>query len=218
VSSCRKTSNEITFVSTSITNSLHPPSSRHVRANLAVAAWILKEISKNVIQMYYLVKVDIGGSVPSAVIKIVSKETPTCVRRIEDYLIKYGPPPKVLPSFPWIKESIEFDNFSLEKGIYEIKFRGHVHIFLTDGLWCQSGMSIDISHGNVMGVHGKTHELSAYANEERVASIKIVGRKIGRWEVSVNGQELHFKGKRFRYVFFITIIFSLYICILFPIA
>jgi hypothetical protein len=54
-----------------------------------IGAWVLEKTMK-CIRISYIVSVDIKGSLPSALIKMVQVQTPLCIKRVKDYIQENG--------------------------------------------------------------------------------------------------------------------------------
>ncbi|KAJ3058045.1 hypothetical protein HK102_010718, partial [Quaeritorhiza haematococci] len=86
------------LLATSVTDPLVPTDSKRVRADLGIAGWIIKadkSDSKTTITVTYIVKIDAKGSIPSALIRLLSTQTPLCIASVRSYLESYGVPPTV---------------------------------------------------------------------------------------------------------------------------
>ncbi|KAI8593252.1 hypothetical protein BDZ88DRAFT_391166, partial [Geranomyces variabilis] len=82
-------------VATSVVDALAPVDPKRVRAELTVAGWIVKPAPEGGVAVTYVVKVDPRGSIPGAIVKAVSIQTPLCVAEVLKYLRANGAPPAV---------------------------------------------------------------------------------------------------------------------------
>lgn len=83
------------YINFSINHSQAPPSGfkGRVRAELIIAAWIFTPAVENGvhgINITYLVGIDVKGSIPGAVIKVVQAQTPLCIFEVHRVLKTKG--------------------------------------------------------------------------------------------------------------------------------
>lgn len=67
----------------------HPSPPSTVRGEILLGAWVLEKTLKG-IRTSYIVSVDVKGSLPSALIKMVQVQTPLCIKRVRDYIQERG--------------------------------------------------------------------------------------------------------------------------------
>ncbi|TPX59540.1 hypothetical protein PhCBS80983_g02412 [Powellomyces hirtus] len=106
-------------------NQLVPPTSKYVRADLTVAGWVLKPAPQGGVAVTYVVKIDVKGNIPSAIVKAVSIQTPLCVAEVLKYLRANGAPPaaKVLGNnTEGVKTTVKKDLFDHKSGTYELSY------------------------------------------------------------------------------------------------
>ncbi|KAJ3015493.1 hypothetical protein HKX48_004569 [Thoreauomyces humboldtii] len=112
-------------VATSVIDPLVPVDSKRVRADLTVAGWILKPANNGGVAVTYVVKIDVRGSIPSAIVKAVSIQTPLCVAEVLKYLKSSGPPPvsKVLGNTgEGLKVTLKKDKFDHKTSVYDVTY------------------------------------------------------------------------------------------------
>ncbi|KAJ3167927.1 hypothetical protein HDU88_001874 [Geranomyces variabilis] len=112
-------------VATSVVDALAPVDPKRVRAELTVAGWIVKPAPEGGVAVTYVVKVDPRGSIPGAIVKAVSIQTPLCVAEILKYLRANGAPPavKVLGNTgEGIKVVVTRDAFDPRSSTYDIGY------------------------------------------------------------------------------------------------
>ncbi|KAJ3184234.1 hypothetical protein HDU87_005081 [Geranomyces variabilis] len=112
-------------VATSVVDALAPVDPKRVRAELTVAGWIVKPAPEGGVAVTYVVKVDPRGSIPGAIVKAVSIQTPLCVAEVLKYLRANGAPPavKVLGNTgEGIKVVVTRDAFDPRSATYEIGY------------------------------------------------------------------------------------------------
>ncbi|KAI9203476.1 uncharacterized protein BJ171DRAFT_460303 [Polychytrium aggregatum] len=114
-------------------NQQYPPAKDKVRANLAISGWILRPSSAvpGGLDITYIVDIDIGGSIPTAVVKQVSTQTPLLIARVVAYLKSHGAPPFLWPNNakqPAAYAAIESQKIDQASGHYvvELSFGGTV--------------------------------------------------------------------------------------------
>ncbi|KAJ1564326.1 hypothetical protein HK405_015183, partial [Cladochytrium tenue] len=91
----------VIHTSTSVIDPACPEDPKRVRADLALAAWVLRRDQGSAaaadgtapIAVSYIVQVDIKGSVPASLIKAVQAQTPMCIAEVANYLAREGPLP-----------------------------------------------------------------------------------------------------------------------------
>ncbi|KAI9090451.1 hypothetical protein DFS34DRAFT_718741, partial [Phlyctochytrium arcticum] len=88
-------SGAIFFASTSVVDQVAPLDSKRVRAHLTLAGWIIRPIEDGLF-ISYIVQVDVKGSVPSSIIKMVQTQTPLCIARVLEYLETKSFPPFIV--------------------------------------------------------------------------------------------------------------------------
>ncbi|KAJ3104729.1 hypothetical protein HDU97_008908 [Phlyctochytrium planicorne] len=82
---------------TSVTDPTAPSEGRgRVRAEVALAGWVLRPVPGKGLEASYIVQVDPKGSVPTALVKLVQVQTPLCIFEVSRYLAKNGPIPFIV--------------------------------------------------------------------------------------------------------------------------
>ncbi|KAJ3298610.1 hypothetical protein HDU76_006442 [Blyttiomyces sp. JEL0837] len=84
------------FIQTSVADSrFDAPVKGRVRANLTAAGWIIKPstTSPGDWDVTYITAVNPGGTLPAALARLVSNETPACAGTVLRYLEQHGVPP-----------------------------------------------------------------------------------------------------------------------------
>ncbi|KAK9716980.1 hypothetical protein K7432_006505 [Basidiobolus ranarum] len=90
-----ETSPEGTYYSglTSVVDSRVPEKKGAVRADLHIGGWIIQPEGENSVKATYIIDIDLKGSIPGALVRKVSIDTPLCVAHVFEFLKKYGNPP-----------------------------------------------------------------------------------------------------------------------------
>ncbi|KAJ3111437.1 hypothetical protein HDU96_005697 [Phlyctochytrium bullatum] len=92
------------LAASSVTDSAVPEDPKRVRAFLTLAGWILKRVQGGV-QATYIVQVDIKGTIPSSLLKMLQAQTPRAIKEIQSYLNNYGPLPFLVRECPDLEAS-----------------------------------------------------------------------------------------------------------------
>ncbi|KAJ3098535.1 hypothetical protein HDU97_003954 [Phlyctochytrium planicorne] len=79
-------------IAASVQDGAVPEDPQRVRANLTLAGWALKKVDGGV-KATYIVQVDVGGTVPSSLLKLLQSQTPKAIKDIQTYLSSRGPTP-----------------------------------------------------------------------------------------------------------------------------
>ncbi|KAI8811220.1 hypothetical protein BJ742DRAFT_798626 [Cladochytrium replicatum] len=82
------------LVQYSIEDSSVPVLSGKVRGHIHIAGWIIAPASDNTVSVTYITRVDVKGSVPSAILRLVVSGTPGCVGTVKKYIANNGIPPQ----------------------------------------------------------------------------------------------------------------------------
>ncbi|KAJ3317259.1 hypothetical protein HDU76_001265 [Blyttiomyces sp. JEL0837] len=84
---------EVTYlIQTSVEDSRVPTTKDRVRATLHGAGWILTPTASGDIEVVYIAHADPSGTLPAALVRMVSADTPACAGTVLDYLNKKGVP------------------------------------------------------------------------------------------------------------------------------
>lgn len=114
------------IVATSVVDPLVPINPKRVRAELTVAGWVLQPATSGQgTSITYIVKIDPKGSIPSAIVKAVSIQTPLGVAEVLKYLRTHGSPPaaKVLGNTgEGIKLVVGKDHFDHKNSSFELEY------------------------------------------------------------------------------------------------
>ncbi|KAJ3207053.1 hypothetical protein HDU67_007699 [Dinochytrium kinnereticum] len=89
------TDNSVWFIQTSVEDDRLPHVKGRVRGHVTVAAWIIMPTTSNDgdgWDVTYITQVDPAGTLPAALVKMVSSETPACAGTVLEYLEKKGVP------------------------------------------------------------------------------------------------------------------------------
>ncbi|KAJ3199193.1 hypothetical protein HDU67_003050, partial [Dinochytrium kinnereticum] len=82
---------------TSVVDPTAPSEGRgRVRADVAVAGWVLRPIPGKGLETSYIVQVDPKGTIPSALVKLVQVQTPLCISEVSRYLARSGHIPFII--------------------------------------------------------------------------------------------------------------------------
>ncbi|KAI8853867.1 hypothetical protein BC829DRAFT_439656 [Chytridium lagenaria] len=87
----RNPDNSVWFVQTSVTDPRLTEVKGRVRGHVTVAVWVIQPAPDGW-DVTYIAHVDPAGTLPVALVKLVSSETPSCVGTVLDYLEKKGVP------------------------------------------------------------------------------------------------------------------------------
>ncbi|CAD6583108.1 MAG: p24 complex component [Cyphobasidiales sp. Tagirdzhanova-0007] len=102
---------EIILIQTSvIDNERASEQPKRTRMSLTLSAWRLSPIGKDV-KLTYLVKVELGGSIPAAMMASVIVDLPTCAGKVRDTYYEYGSLPYVVHTSPTSTRSIHQTEF-----------------------------------------------------------------------------------------------------------
>ncbi|KAJ3111206.1 hypothetical protein HDU96_005906 [Phlyctochytrium bullatum] len=88
----RQPDGSVWFVQTSVDDDRHPEVKGRVRGKLFVAVWVLKPAEAGGWDVTYITHVDPAGTLPAALVRLVSAETPSCVGTAAAYLNEKGVP------------------------------------------------------------------------------------------------------------------------------
>ena len=92
----------------------HPPS---VRASLFISGWVIRSLDEGKILVTYIVHINLNGSIPSAMSKMMLVQTPLCAGKVCDYARKFGFPPYVKS----IEGRIRHEEFDHSKKVYMVE-------------------------------------------------------------------------------------------------
>ncbi|KAI8819534.1 uncharacterized protein EV422DRAFT_96056 [Fimicolochytrium jonesii] len=129
VTVCDSRSSTTYVVATSVVDPLVKPEPKRVRAELKVAGFICNAIPQGGAQLSYIVDIDVKGSIPSAIVKAVSIQTPLSLHEIMKYIQTYGSPPsvKVLGNTgEGVKITLESEEFEPKTGAYTFAYAAAV--------------------------------------------------------------------------------------------
>ncbi|KAJ3161788.1 hypothetical protein HDU86_006559 [Geranomyces michiganensis] len=116
----------IYFTATSVIDRSAPADSKRVRAHLTVAGWIIKPVPEGV-AVTYVVQVDIKGSVPSSIIKVIQTQTPLCIAEVFKFLRQKHFVPFLVRNIPGIDPgralALRSEQFEQRDGSYSIEYR-----------------------------------------------------------------------------------------------
>ncbi|KAI9334651.1 hypothetical protein DFJ73DRAFT_35896 [Zopfochytrium polystomum] len=98
-------------VASSIPDHSHPSDPKRVRAHLETGTWVL-EPKDGGIAVSYFVLIDVKGSVPASVLKLVQSQTPMCVAEVGNYLANEGPFPFLIRHVANFEPSFNITDFS----------------------------------------------------------------------------------------------------------
>ena len=106
-------------VAVSIQDQRIPVKKGFVRSELDVTVWDLVFLpDKNVLDVTYLVSVDLGGSIPSSLVRMGLRDTPTNIVRVADLVKAHGSPP-LLTNVKGIK--VEQEKYDVKQNLYHVK-------------------------------------------------------------------------------------------------
>ncbi|TPX68871.1 hypothetical protein SpCBS45565_g02823 [Spizellomyces sp. 'palustris'] len=114
------------YTATSVVDQSAPTDPKRVRAHLTVAGWILKPVSGGV-SVSYIVQVDVKGSIPSSIIKVIQTQTPLCIAEVFKYIEHKGFIPFIIRRVPGVDPGrglgLHSESFEAKGSIYSLEYR-----------------------------------------------------------------------------------------------
>ncbi|KAJ3204407.1 hypothetical protein HDU67_009540, partial [Dinochytrium kinnereticum] len=160
-------------VAASVVDGLVPEDPKRVRAELGLAGWALRRVEGGV-RATYVVQVDIKGTVPASLLKLLQSQTPRAIKEIQTYLQTHGPLPHLHRAHPILTPSPTLRQTSPE--VIDIPTRSYSasltflnperyggEVFLVvPRRWVEGGVEVDVKGG-------------------------VVGKAVGEWKVGEDG-------------------------------
>lgn len=105
---------------TSVEDPTIPVRSSHVRAQLHISGWKISKVPEGV-ALTYITHIDIKGSIPSALVKMIQLQIPLCAGRVAKYVTENGYPPFIIGD---VTGKLKRENFDHGKKEYVLEAEG----------------------------------------------------------------------------------------------
>ena len=131
---------------------LVPTVSGKVRGEIKLNGWLIEPLSDNRgVRVVNVNDIDLKGSIPGSIIKMVANKIPLCVYSIRKYLLQHGPPPYPVLMGGLLRATPDFDHessrFTLDFDVDD-SLGGETHVFVSDKRY-KSGYTGTLSAGTL---------------------------------------------------------------------
>ncbi|KAI8149038.1 hypothetical protein BJV82DRAFT_205821 [Fennellomyces sp. T-0311] len=146
--------NESYVTMTSVEDSHIPAVKGCVRGQLDLVGWRIKQ-EKSELKVTYINHTDMGGSVPTSLMKLIQAQIPMCLIQAADFATKQGFPPYV---DQLTNGRFEHDSFDPKKHIYTVKVSSgaELHLMVSRQMYPR-GITVKAPNGSSYEIHDNTH-------------------------------------------------------------